>query len=102
MALPNPENFRYIPLMTFDHGKSICHTKTKIKGGPNARLDAFQSHWISVGGAASFVLIRDLVDDPLARRFAEPSARQLHCCWVRFRGIPKCSFPITIVMLTRR
>lgn len=41
MALPNLENFRYIPLVTFDHGKSICHTRTKIKGGPNARLDAF-------------------------------------------------------------
>jgi hypothetical protein len=41
MALPNLENFRYIPLVAFDHGKSICHTRTKITGGPNARLDAF-------------------------------------------------------------
>jgi hypothetical protein len=69
MALPNLENFRYIPVMSFDQGKSICHTRTKIKGGPNARSDAFQSHWIGLGDAASFVLIRD-VDDPLARRFA--------------------------------
>src|SRR5450631_4491099 len=39
LALPDLENFRYIPLVTFDHGKSICHTK--IEGGSNARLDAF-------------------------------------------------------------
>jgi hypothetical protein len=34
LALPDLEDFRYIPLVTFDHGKSICHTRTKIEEGP--------------------------------------------------------------------
>jgi hypothetical protein len=47
-----------------------CHTRTRIKEDPNPRLDASRNDWIGLGDAASFVSMRDLVDDRLKRRFA--------------------------------
>ena len=70
MALPNLENFRYIPLKAFDHGKSIAVQELELREGPMRSWMHSRVIGLALGGAASFVLIRDRVDDPLARRFA--------------------------------